>query len=129
MLARVVTAPSRGRPRCTRGPSPESLSRNNPRKAPGKPCQGARQSVQLSRGKKKLCLYARQPVQLAPSVAERWDEPVSGMANNEVSVATRNVPWIDIPTPPPITTPSHSDISACSSRAHVYSRWIAKGGR
>lgn len=38
--------------------------------------------------------------------------PVSGMANNTVSVATRNVPWIDIPTPPPITTPSHRDRSA-----------------
>lgn len=42
--------------------------------------------------------------------------PVSGIANSDVSVATRNVPWIDIPTPPPITTPSHNDNNACSTR-------------
>ena len=39
--------------------------------------------------------------------------PVSGIANSTVSVATRNVPLIDMPTPPPITTPSHRERRAC----------------
>lgn len=51
--------------------------------------------------------------------------PVSGMANSEVSVATRNVPWTDIPTPPPITTPSHTDSSACSEEQEQ----LIRGGR
>lgn len=48
--------------------------------------------------------------------------PVSGIANNDVSVATRNVPWIEIPTPPPITTPSHNDSTACATREEA-KRW------
>lgn len=54
--------------------------------------------------------------------------PVSGMANNDVSVATRNVPWTDIPTPPPITTPSHTDSSACKHRLKKRGKQIKTRG-
>lgn len=40
--------------------------------------------------------------------------PVSGMAKTAFSVAMRNSPKMEIPTPPPITNPSHTD--TCGAR-------------
>jgi len=53
---------------------------------------------------------------------------VSGMANNVVSVATRYFPWIDNPTPPPITIPCiKATYGICKEiRSQIYHRYLNK---
>mmetsp|Transcript_14128 Transcript_14128/g.47684 ORF Transcript_14128/g.47684 Transcript_14128/m.47684 type:complete len:235 (-) Transcript_14128:50-754(-) len=48
---------------------------------------------------------------------------VSGMAKSVFSVATRYLPWTDMPTPPPMTIPSHRE--TCGTRL-VPNAWFMR---